>query len=210
MILVMLNQRWMLKNATYKNLGKFICNKKKLANVYIIYIYIYIYRVNINDLYNHIWHQVFLFNTNDLYKILLGTKYSYQIFIIYTVIWFNITSGKGVVPFPTPWCSSYWKGNLRVNLNNGRQLYFFFTYLYTVIWYQGFPFNTNNSYSYMVQYNFFYIIIIIYLLTVIWFQVFLSNDNNVYTIIYAIRYSCLILIIHTFGLISLGKLWTCY
>ena len=28
------------------------------------------------------------------------------------VKWSN--PGKGVVPFPTPWCSSYWKGNLQV------------------------------------------------------------------------------------------------
>ena len=32
--------------------------------------------------------------------------------------------GKGVAPSPTPWCSSYWKGSLRVTLNDGRQLYF--------------------------------------------------------------------------------------
>ena len=31
--------------------------------------------------------------------------------------------GKGVAPFPTPWCSSYRKGSLRVTLDYGRQLY---------------------------------------------------------------------------------------
>ena len=31
--------------------------------------------------------------------------------------------GKGVEPSPTPWCSSYWKGSLRVTLDYGRQLY---------------------------------------------------------------------------------------
>ena len=31
---------------------------------------------------------------------------------------------KGVVPSPTPWCSSYWKGSLLVALDYGRQLYF--------------------------------------------------------------------------------------
>ena len=36
--------------------------------------------------------------------------------------------GKGVAPFPTPWCSSYWKGSLRVTLDYGRQLYLL-TYL---------------------------------------------------------------------------------
>ena len=29
---------------------------------------------------------------------------------------------KGVAPFPTPQCSSYWKGSARVTLNYGRQL----------------------------------------------------------------------------------------
>ena len=32
-------------------------------------------------------------------------------------------SRKGVAPSPTPWCSSYRKGSLRVTLDNGRQLY---------------------------------------------------------------------------------------
>ena len=35
-------------------------------------------------------------------------------------------SRKGVVPYPTHWCSSYRKGSLRVTLDYGRQLYFFF------------------------------------------------------------------------------------
>ena len=34
---------------------------------------------------------------------------------------------EGVAPSPTPWCSSYRKGSLRVTLDYGRQLYF--TYL---------------------------------------------------------------------------------
>ena len=33
-------------------------------------------------------------------------------------------SREGVVPSPTPWCSSYRKGSLRVTLDYGRQLYF--------------------------------------------------------------------------------------
>ena len=36
------------------------------------------------------------------------------------VKWVN--PGKWLVPFPTPWCSSYWKGSLRVTLDYGRQL----------------------------------------------------------------------------------------
>ena len=38
------------------------------------------------------------------------------------VKWSN--PGKGAAPFPTPWCSSYRKGSLRVTLDYGRQLYF--------------------------------------------------------------------------------------
>ena len=34
--------------------------------------------------------------------------------------------GKGVAPFPTPWCSSYQKGSLWVTFDYGRQLYFYF------------------------------------------------------------------------------------
>ena len=39
------------------------------------------------------------------------------------VKWIN--PGKGVVPFPTPRCSSYWKGSLLVTLNYGCQLTLF-------------------------------------------------------------------------------------
>ena len=45
------------------------------------------------------------------------------------VKWSN--PGKGVAPFPTPWCSSYRKGSLRLTLDYGRQLYF--TYLFKTI-----------------------------------------------------------------------------
>ena len=34
-------------------------------------------------------------------------------------------SREGVAPSPTPWCSSYRKGSLRVTLDYGRQLYLF-------------------------------------------------------------------------------------
>ena len=39
--------------------------------------------------------------------------------------------GKGVAPSPTPRCSSYWKGSLRVTLDYGRQLYFFYLFIFT-------------------------------------------------------------------------------
>ena len=39
--------------------------------------------------------------------------------------------GKGVAPSPTPRCISYRKGNLRVTLDYGRQLYLLTTSLYS-------------------------------------------------------------------------------
>ena len=39
--------------------------------------------------------------------------------------------GNGVASFPTPWCSSYRKGSLRVNLDYGRQIYLPFIRLHT-------------------------------------------------------------------------------
>ena len=45
--------------------------------------------------------------------------------------------GKGVVPSPKPWCSSYWKRSLRVTLNYGRSPYFLYyiTLYYTILLY---------------------------------------------------------------------------
>ena len=37
-------------------------------------------------------------------------------------------SWEGVAPSPTPWCSSYRKGSLRVTLDYGRQLNFYLQY----------------------------------------------------------------------------------
>ena len=45
------------------------------------------------------------------------------------VKWSN--PGKGVAPSPTPWCSSYRKGSLRVTLDYDRQLYFTYIYIYS-------------------------------------------------------------------------------
>ena len=50
--------------------------------------------------------------------ILLNTQH-YK--VVSRVMWSN--PGKGVAPSPTPWCSSYRKGILRVTLDYGRQLY---------------------------------------------------------------------------------------
>ena len=40
---------------------------------------------------------------------------------------------KGVAPSPTPRYSSYWKGSLLVALDNGRQLYFIYIFIYSQI-----------------------------------------------------------------------------
>ena len=48
--------------------------------------------------------------------------------------------GKGVAPSPTPWCSSYRKGRLRVTLDYGCQQSIFNTNgLYTTIWFPVTP-----------------------------------------------------------------------
>ena len=58
--------------------------------------------------------------------ILLNTQhYKY----VSRVKWSN--PGKGVTPSPTLWCSSYRKGSLRVTLDYGRHLYFYYIYLMT-------------------------------------------------------------------------------
>ena len=51
------------------------------------------------------------------YLITLGIRLS-NIRYVSRVKWSN--PGKGVAPSPTPWCSSYWKGNLQVTLDSGR------------------------------------------------------------------------------------------
>ena len=48
------------------------------------------------------------------------------------VKWSN--PGKGVVPSPTPRCSSYWKESLLVALDYARQLYFTYIYIYIYIY----------------------------------------------------------------------------
>ena len=47
-------------------------------------------------------------------------------------------SREGVAPSPTPWCSSYRKGSLRVTLDYDRQLYllYIYIYIYIYIWFQ--------------------------------------------------------------------------
>ena len=42
------------------------------------------------------------------------------------VKWSN--PGKGVVPSPKPWCSSYWKRSIRVTLDNSHQLYLLYLF----------------------------------------------------------------------------------
>ena len=55
------------------------------------------------------------------------------------IIWYGLkikcsNQGKGLAPFPTPRCSSSWKGSLRVFLNYGRQLYLYiYIYIYICV-----------------------------------------------------------------------------
>ena len=65
--------------------------------IFVIYIYIYIYIYNAS-----------LLNAQH-YKVRIKGKVK--------------QSREGVAPSPTPWCSSYRKGSLRVTLDYGRQLY---------------------------------------------------------------------------------------
>ena len=51
---------------------------------------------------------------------------------IYIYIYIYI-SREGVAPSPTPWCSSYRKGSLRVTLDYGRQLYLLYIYIYIYV-----------------------------------------------------------------------------
>ena len=46
-------------------------------------------------------------------------------------------SWEGVAPSPKPWCSSYRKGSLRVTLDYGRQLYFFYLLILPPSWLVG-------------------------------------------------------------------------
>ena len=41
---------------------------------------------------------------------------------------------NGVAPFPTPWCSSYWKESLQVTLDCIHQLYFIYIDIYIYIY----------------------------------------------------------------------------
>ena len=61
-------------------------------------------------------------------KMVLDTSLLSNIRYVSRVKWSN--PGKGVAPFPTPWCSSYWKGSLLVALDYGCQLYLLYIYIY--------------------------------------------------------------------------------
>ena len=55
-----------------------------------------------------------------------------QKFAMFGIVWSGI-SREGVAPSPTPWCSSYRKGSLRVTLDYGRQLIYIYIYIYIYI-----------------------------------------------------------------------------
>ena len=54
---------------------------------------------------------------------------------------------EGLAPSPTPWCSSYRKGSLRVTLDYGRQLYFLYIYIYIYIYKYAYIY--THIYTYM-------------------------------------------------------------
>ena len=52
---------------------------------------------------------------------------------------------KGVAPSPTPWCSSYWKGSLRVALDYSRQLLYIYIYIYIYSYFRSMVSIGNRS-----------------------------------------------------------------
>ena len=61
--------------------------------------------------------------------------------------------GKWVAPFPTPWCSSYWKGSLQIVLDNSRKLYCI--YIYIINYYLKYK-GTYNKFTNLFSYGHFY------------------------------------------------------
>ena len=106
-----------------------------------IYIYIYIYIYTLSLILSTYWVRVFANGPGDLGSIpgrvipktqkmvldasLLNTRH-HKVRIKGKVE----QSREGVAPSPTPWCSSYRKGSLRVTLDYGRQLYLLLLYKY--------------------------------------------------------------------------------
>ena len=59
-------------------------------------------------------------------------------------------SREGVAPTPTPWCSSYRKGSLRVTLDHGRQLYFTYSLHVKTVLFQAVLFSISTQFKYQV------------------------------------------------------------
>ena len=67
-------------------------------------------------------------------------------------------SREGVAPSPTPWCSCYRKGSLRVTLDYGRQLYFLFLFNNNPLFVHSYIVSNNNnnnnlSYSRIIKFQ---------------------------------------------------------
>ena len=60
-------------------------------------------------------------------------------------------SREGVAPSPTPWCSSYRKGSLRVTLDYGRELYFTLLMSFITIYLKLVKYITSHICSYLDQ-----------------------------------------------------------
>ena len=59
-------------------------------------------------------------------KMVLDVSLLYTQYYMVRIMGIVGQSRKGVVSSPTPWCSSNRKGSLRVTLDYGHQLYFFY------------------------------------------------------------------------------------
>ena len=51
-------------------------------------------------------------------------KMVFNAYLLNTQVRIKSKVEQGVAPFPTPWCSSYWKWSLLIALDYGRKLYF--------------------------------------------------------------------------------------
>ena len=111
--------------ALFVNLFK-ICGRDLLHQLY-IYIYIYIYRLIGQG------GRVFANYPGDFKKwyLIPPCLALSDIRYVSRVKWCN--PGKRVAPSPTPRCSSYWKGSLRIALDYSRHFTYFYIYIYIYI-----------------------------------------------------------------------------
>ena len=108
---------------------------------------------------------------------------------------------KGVAPSPTPQCSSYWKEDLQVALDYGRQLYFFL-YICTTNIYVFILSFILYIYIYIYMEVYIYIYMEVYIYIYIWMHVYIyiylwmHKDIYIYIpykpYIYMCMYACML------------------